>query len=420
MQPRRLFIADPGLTGLLGHHLGYSQSVAEAALRVGIAPVVLAGEGFAGLIAGGAIPSRATFRARYRNTGGGGAARRLLFAAASHLPNALAGVVAPPLRLLRQRLAGQIASDTFAAELATVLTAEAADASDAVVLHTVSAANLFGMLEVPAPEMVGEIWLVLRRAPEEMDLDDAAPQPILQLLVRLASRFGERLVLFADTEPLAAIFHTATGLPVAPVPLPIVIPDVPARPGRVRPNVVFAGGARGEKGYRYLPAAIAACRDRARFTVQAGTIGPNDDPLVQRAHRALQRMAGPDLILIEGGLDPEAYLALLADADLLFLPYDAAAYGPRSSGILGEALALGIPAVVPSGCWMADAAGEDRAVLIRPDRPPAAALDAALQRLPALTEAAQAGAPAWRARHNPNSLLGAFLAGATPPKVAVD
>ncbi len=44
--------------------------------------------------------------------------------------------------------------------------------------------------------------------------------------------------------------------------------------------------------------------------------------------------------LLELALEPNAYATLLASADLLLLPYDATAYGPRSSNILAEALAL--------------------------------------------------------------------------------
>lgn len=61
VMPRRLFIADPGLIGPLGHHLSYSAAVALAARERGIARVVLAGRSFAGTIAGGDLPVHAVF-----------------------------------------------------------------------------------------------------------------------------------------------------------------------------------------------------------------------------------------------------------------------------------------------------------------------------------------------------------------------
>nr|WP_246603175.1 glycosyltransferase [Falsiroseomonas tokyonensis] len=248
-----------------------------------------------------------------------------------------------------------------------------------------------------------------------MEADDPAPEPLPGLLRRLEARFGPALHLFADTEPLAAQFAALSGLPVRPVPLPVEVPPLAPRPIGQPPHVVFAGGARAEKGYAALPQAIAAVAGRARFTVQSGPVGSEADPLVQRAHRALRARA--DVTLIEQALDPADYAALLAEADLLLLPYDGPTYGARSSGILAEALALGLPAVVPAGCWMEQAAGPDRAVAIPAGTPAGRALAAALDRLPGLTRAAQQGAPAWRARHNADSLLQALLGrvnGATP------
>ena len=99
-----------------------------------------------------------------------------------------------------------------------------------------------------------------------------------------------------------------------------------------------------EKGYGLLPELVRLLADAARFTIHSGPIGAADDPLVQRAHRKLRALEGTGLTLLERPLPPEGYLALLCAADLLLLLYDAQAYGPRSSGILAEARAMGVPA----------------------------------------------------------------------------
>lgn len=412
MTPRRLIIADSGLTGAVGHHLGYSQSVAEAAMRRGIAPLILAGRAFTGGVAGGAIPTLSTFDAQYQGQGRGGRMRQLVFGTASYLPEPLARLVPGPFHTLRRQLDRWATQDRFARELAATLREQGGRASDdAVLLHSVSAANLGGLLEVPEPGALGQLWIVLRQAPAAMDLDDATGEPVLSLLQRLAVRFGRSLSLFADTEKLAADYSARTELRVSPVPLPVVVPNRPARAALTLPHVVFPGGARVEKGYGYLPAAVAACAGRARFTIHSGRIGASNDPVVQKAHRALRRMVGTELTLIERPLDLEDYLALLAETDLMLLPYNAQFYGSRSSGILAEALAMGVPAVVPDGCWMAEVAGAARAVLIGRDRSVAVALGEALDRLPELAAAALAAMPAWRTKHNPDALLAALLRG---------
>ncbi|MBV1795919.1 hypothetical protein [Siccirubricoccus sp. G192] len=400
----RLVIADPGLSGPIGHHLGYSQAVAEAAQARGIPALILAGRDFHGQVAGGAVPCRAAFGTRYQTSGGGGGLRRALFAAAARLPAPLAAQVAPPLRAFRRHLRRGAAPDGFGAELAAAL--GDADGRDLVLLHSVSAANLTGL---PATLPLAALCVVLRRTPGEMDRDDPGPEPVGAVLRGLAARFGSRLRLLADTEELAALHAPLAGLPVRVAPLPVVVPPVPQHPPHRPPHLVFAGGARAEKGYALLPPLVAALRGRARFTLHSGPVDAAADPLVQQAQRALRGLAGPDLALLEHGLDPAAYQALLADADLLLLPYDAAAYGPRSSGILAEARALGVPAVVPAGCWMEAAAGPVPEVVFHGPADFAAAVERALAALPGLTAALRAAAPEWRRRHSPEALLDALL-----------
>ena len=402
----RLFIADPGLEGIGGHHLEYTAAVATAALKRRLGVVVLTSRNFSGRLPNPRIVTRAAFNTRYQTSGGGGAARSAIFGAASYLPRPMAELVAPPLRTLRRRLRGGKA-DTLASELGAALAEFAPAPRDQVLLHSVSGANLASFAE--GPTLGGaRLLIVLRRMPDEMEADDPAPEPLVRVFQRLQRRFGTRLRLFADTEELAAQYAALLGLPVRPVPVPVVMPPMPARALAPCPHVVFAGGARLEKGYQHLPAAIDATAGRARFTVHSGRVDLTADPLVQRAHRELRGLRGDGLRLIEQPLETAEYAALLASADLLLLPYDAARYGARSSGIMAEAFALGVPAVVPADCWMESVAGPDRAVVIG-SQGVTAALETALAELPRLRAAARAAAPGWRKQHNPDALLAALL-----------
>ncbi len=406
---QRLFIADPGLEGMGGHHLAYSAAVATAALNRRLDVVVLTSRHFDGTLGSPRIVTRPAFNARYQTSGGGGAARSAIFGAASYLPGPMAELVAPPLRTLRRRLRGGRA-DGLANELAAALAEFVPGPQDQVLLHSVSGANLASLAK--GPDFGGaRLLIVLRRMPDEMEADDPAPEPLVRVVGRIRRRFGKRLALFADTEELAAQYAALLGQPVLPVPVPVMVPPMAARALGPRPHVVFAGGARLEKGYHHLPAAIAATTGRAYFTVHSGRVDLTADPLVQRAHRELRGLSGDGLRLIEQPLETAEYAALLASADLLLLPYDPSRYGARSSGIVAEAFALGIPAVVPAGCWMERAAGPDRAVVIGPEGV-TAALEAALDDLPKLRAAARAEAPAWRKRHNADALLTSLLGSA--------
>lgn len=416
MTPKRLIVADPGLRNALGHHFSYSISVAEAARERGILPLVLASASFTGPISE-AVECRPIFTAAYQTAGGGGRARAALFGLAARLPAPLARSVAPPLRVLRRNLRRPTV-DTFAAELASALAVVGDVQNDLVLLHSVSAANIAGLASALRPSAVGALALILRRTPREMDRDDAAPQPIFGVLRALADHFGSKLLLLADTAPLTQLWSAGLGLPVAVAPLPVVAPPVRTSPPAEPPHLVFVGGARAEKGYALLPRLVRSLAGAARFTLHSGAIGPADDPMVQRAHRALHAMVGPGLRLLERPLEPEEYGALLAEADLLLLPYDAASYGPRSSGILAEARAIGVPAVVPAGCWMADEVGPDPALVFAGGAQFEATVRSALPRLPLLLPRYAEAAPEWRAEHSPASLM-AVLLGETRPETCL-
>jgi hypothetical protein len=403
----RLILADPGLQGAAGHHLNYIMGLAEAAQLRGMPVLVLAHSDFAGGMPSDAARLMPTFNARYQTSGDGGPLRATLLGAFSRLPPGIADNATAMLRRVRRIQRGGQA-DSFGRELAGALRALQSTGSDVLVLPSVSAANLAGLADALAADTVGRICIVLRRLPEEMDASDSGPSPIGTILRGLGDHFGPGLHLFADTRPLADLWRGLLGIPVTAVPLPVTVSEGSEgqeSPVGEPPNLVFAGGGRSEKGYCLLPAIVAAFQDRARFTIQSGPIDRRSDPAVQRAHRALKARIGPRVQVIERELVPQDYLGLLRDADLMLLPYDPDAYGPRSSGILAETRTLAIPAVVPRGCWMEQEAGPAQAFAFDfPDGFAASVADALAQLGPA-TEAMRAAAPAWRAIHNPETLL---------------
>jgi len=410
--PARLVVADPGLLGVAGHHLGYSQAVAQAAAERGLPALILANRVCIVQETDDGVPCLPTFRTRYRTGGAPNPLRRIAYTGASLLPPMAALWVARTLRSGRRVIRRELpVGDTLGGELAEALEAAGGGAQDLVLLHTVSVANLYSLPSGLPRDAVGTLAVVLRRTPDEMEIADGAPVPIAQVLDALASHFGERLRLYADTEPLSLAYRSLVRHPVRTVPIPVVIPRITsAAPASSPPHLVFAGGARIEKGYDLLPPLVAALRGRARFTIQSGPMDRGADPVVQQAHRRLLAMAGEDVVLLTKELAPPDYLALLADADLLLLPYDARAYGPRSSGILAEARAMGIPAIVPAGTWMADAAGPSRDVVFADPAGLLGTVERTLAALPELTAAWRAGAASWRRTHCPEALLDALLA----------
>ena len=408
--PGRLIVADPTLVGYAGHSWGYSNAVANAAVARGIPSVILAGRSFVPGTTGGSVPCIAAFG----SSGEGASKRRLLrrtiHSIAANLPYDLAHRLMRILRLVQRKARlNLLHRPRFGEELSAALADIGGGGGDYVLLHTVPAADLESLIPALPSDSVGALAIVLRHTVEEMDSIDAATIPIGELLRRLHTHFSDRLLLFADTEGLARMYGDLLTMCVRPVPPPVVVPSTRMGVPGALPHLVFAGGARREKGYGLLPPLIRRLRGRARFTVHCGAVTSETDPLVQQAHRELLALAGPDVTLLQRALDPGEYIDLLGSADLLLLPYDGAAYGPRSSGILGEARALGVPAIVPAGTWMEQAAGPAQEVVFAGEADFSAAVERTLGSLAAITATYRQAAPEWRARHSPAALLDALL-----------
>ncbi len=127
-----------------------------------------------------------------------------------------------------------------------------------------------------------------------------------------------------------------------------------ARPLRL----TYLGDARTEKGFALLPRLIGSLENdylatgKAHFAVQCNYNIPGGEPKARLARTQLELV--PEFAsLYRNPLTSEEYRRLLLSSDLLLLLYDPDNYYARSSGILVESLAAGIPVIVPSGCWLA-------------------------------------------------------------------
>lgn len=403
-----LLIVDPDLTGLSGHNFNYSTALARVAAARKLPCSILASAFTPVLVTNGSTLAQPEFPLR-RQAPADRPFRRLLFLAVSFLPAPVANNATQRLRAGLCHLRTILKRPTgrgFGGELEAAIARFGSKIADQniVLVHTIGAGRLASVADDLTPSALGQLLVVLRHSPAEMDKNEPAAELIATVLTRLVAAFGSRLRLFADTEGLAGLYQRLVSHPVGVVPLPVVALPPKAGPIGAPAHIVFAGVARSERGYTILPHLISALRGRARFTVQHGPIGPSDDPIIQKANRELRRYVGVSLTLIEESLEPDAFNSLLASADIILLPYNGPAYGQRSSGLLGEALALGIPLVVPSNTWMADV-GAERVVVFENAAGILPAIETMLRNLPALTAAARAGAAAWRRRHSPERLL---------------
>ncbi len=201
-------------------------------------------------------------------------------------------------------------------------------------------------------------------------------------------------VLFCETEELAATYAALAGRPVAVSPgANNAIRPLDPRPANVAPIFACAGHANRPKGYHLLPGALArvlARHDSVRFRIH-GSFNEHDRNVDRGPLDALRRL-DPRVEVSDAVLTREAYLAWLASADAILLPYDPATYEKRGSGLFAEAVALGIPTVVTKGSGFAEGSlrrGSAVAIRSHDESGLADAIFEAIDRLGDLREAAR-------------------------------
>jgi len=173
------------------------------------------------------------------------------------------------------------------------------------------------------------------------------------------------------------------------------------------PRLALLGGARREKGSHLLPAVVPLCLADGGLEI---VLHLCNELLTPEEFAPLAELGKlPGVHTVSGAVDRNAYLALLAAADLLLLPYERVAYRLRPSGIFSEAVMAGLPLVVPDGTAMAEqiAAGAAAGVIYESEGAVAiaAAVRRALDELPGLSAVARERAVAWPRSNS----LGAFL-----------
>jgi hypothetical protein len=95
------------------------------------------------------------------------------------------------------------------------------------------------------------------------------------------------------------------------------------------------------------------------FAIQSNFNVPGGTPATVIARAQLEGLPADKVVLYTEPLDSSSYCDLVVNSDIILLPYDKQAYYAGSSGILAEALAAGVPVIVPEGIWMAKQFAEE-------------------------------------------------------------
>jgi glycosyltransferase involved in cell wall biosynthesis len=373
----RFLLIDHSITGEGGHHLEYARHVLAAAERRGFTPLLATHERFQ--------PAQLPWqlhRAYERDmwgqlrdaadSSGSVGALRVADIAAKHRNVPFIIWLG---RLLLRWDSHRQRKEAFARTTRSLLRRLLLGPTDIVFIPTLSESDFVGLSTVlkTERESVGPSWHVVFRRdiyPDgpSPDQDDKRNKRVRRAILRSSLRSirrhcpDHRIYYYTDTERLTDQYRRL-GSRFSTLPIPVngtfrPRSDIPtARPV----EAVFLGDARREKGYLMLPSIVEALADqldagRLHFTIQSNNVshGGPPEPLVESARAALRAHRSNAVHVHERPMSSDDYGRLVLSADVMLIPYDPDRYRARSSGVLAEALSVGVPVVVPASTWMAE------------------------------------------------------------------
>jgi hypothetical protein len=174
------------------------------------------------------------------------------------------------------------------------------------------------------------------------------------------------------------------------------------------------GHQRVEKGYSLVPAvAQRILKQRGDVRILVHNAYPEQMPDAHRAVRALASTE-PRLVLDERAVDSSVWAQLFESSDVILCPYNPNAFRARPSAIAWEALANGLPLVVPAGthmeAWMREFGDCGAAFGQFEPHSIAAAIISVIDEFNRYASAAYAAAKRWRTRYGPSHFVDALLA----------
>lgn len=266
------------------------------------------------------------------------------------------------------RSGSQDPSQQFAKELIDAFNKDHDFTTSILFIPNATAAELDGLVwldRAKHPSRQGH-WSILYRRPVFSGYPAGYKNQIEQArlfkmeFARLKDRAPHLNVIFyTDTQELTDQYNRLGIFNFSTLPVPVDL--VAAKPPATAPKLTmgYLGDARDEKGYPLLPRIVEACAARANlyseicFLFQSNFNVPGGEQGSAYAHGLLKQYGDAQVELVYGPFDSAAYQALLHRMDIVLIPYNSLNYSARSSGVLMEALSLGLPVLVPAGSWMA-------------------------------------------------------------------
>ncbi len=348
----QFILVDPSIEGLGGHYFAYADSILRVIPEYEMEPQLFTNQKFR---CEPGIPYPVT--PLFRNTFWEGLAHYYI----KQDLGLSGGKSARDLyRLGKWALYGKAQTekkrDAFHEDIVRGLGIVSASGADQVFMPTTSPVELEAICNIVETEInLPKRWHLLFR--RDADSFAAANSNVWKLFSRTKDNSkGIDVRFYSDTEQLSAEYSLRSNCQFQTLP-------IPHTGGKIKEfdresfTVSYLGDMRKEKGYQHLPYILKMLQEKypdfekINFFIQSNPASAAEKEAIDAA-KEIESMHLCNVTQVYEPLSEEEYRGRLAASDLILLPYDASAYKNRSSGIFAEAIALGIPVIVPDGTWM--------------------------------------------------------------------
>jgi hypothetical protein len=343
----KFVVVDQSLKGFNGHHYEYSVAVARAVSEGGYEPWVLSHLDYRDVEPQG-LNWRKVFRQTWTESTRIHIPRMLLWGSLKWLPG--------------MHRMFSLKKESFGFQLRAAIQELKFGIQDHLFIHTLNFVQLLEVIFVSHTlKDPPSFHLVLRQDPGERGRF-GIKSSLLKMIFRIA-KGCKRLFFYSDTKGLCNAFESLAKIEFNCLPVlydhSLVLPNLQSPEGHF--VVTYLGDGRKEKGFQHLPSIVETTLQwspSVHFHLQSLLVNPaiHDSELIlaQQKLISLKEKYPNQIKLFEKSLSPQEYLDLLCSSDMVLLPYEAAAYKLRSSGILSQAIGAKKMVVVPEGTSLAE------------------------------------------------------------------
>ena len=276
---------------------------------------------------------------------------------------------------LKQWLGRRKRIRSFAASCDQLFAEIALEQDDHVCLPFCTELSLLGVLEYlhRCPDAANATWHLyyhsscLQGRPSGWDAQKRQAN-VMKLALRQAEELVEqgRLRFYATTPHVCDSLNELSRVTFRYLPFPVEVGSTESstnRPVGSPLRLLLGGQPRAEKGVTHRAEYVNSLWSRGlgsgelqlRMQQQPGT--PPLEVPANVQHGLLHNEPAP-VVFAPYPLSYEGYREFLRSADVGLLMYDGEAYYSRISSVMLELLCLGIPVIVPAGCWMGEIVAE--------------------------------------------------------------